>query len=67
MSRVIIPQEPEWPGKNVGEQPAPPTGFDYQVQPQPEHVGHPLTPNSEPPIMPSAAMDVIYPGRMRKY
>lgn len=67
MRDPIIPQNPPIPHHNIGDQPAPPTAFDYQIQPQPEHLWEPLTPNSAPPIMPSCAMDPIYPSKLRTY
>ncbi len=67
MSDTIIPQNPEWPGKNVGGQPAPPTSFDYQILPQPEHLGESLTPNSGQPILPSRPIHSIYPDRIQPY
>jgi nucleoside-diphosphate kinase len=64
---TVIPQDPISPGKNLGEQPTLPTGFDYQIAGQPEHLKQPFNPISGPPVMPSRAIHPIYPDKEAPY
>lgn len=63
-----IPQHPPIPDTERGEQPIQPSGFNYVVLPQPEHLKQPF--NSQTggqPVMPSRAIHPVYPDREVEY
>lgn len=68
MADNIIPQHPAIPHTERGEQPIQPSGFDYIVLPQPEHLKEPF--NSQTggqPVMPSKQIHAIRPWDEQPY
>lgn len=62
-----IPQHPSNPTTDRGEQPIQPTGFNYVVLPQPEHLRQPFRQISGQPVMPSRQIHAIYPDREQEF